>query len=139
MFAPSTELVDAAGHRVAISHVVKGRPLLGRRRGRLRHGTVSRVGVGRDDLAVVLTTSGGRRLYVAGDQRVFVRGRTGIPCWRPAREVTVGTLLYGVADGILGLDRVTCVVIAEKRAEPWITVQTETGTVFAEEILCRAS
>lgn len=139
MYAPTTELVDSAGNRVAIAHVVRGRPLLGRTGSRLRHGLVKKVGIWKDDVAVILATSSGRRLSVAGDQRVFVRGRAGVGCWRRAKDIRVGVLLYGVADGILSVDRVTCVVVAEKRGEPWITVSTDTGSVFAEEILCRAS
>ncbi len=139
MFSPATELVDAAGVRIHIAHVIRGRELLGRVRGKLRRGAVRRVGVRPGGRATILVTASGRRLSAAAGQRVLVRGRAGLPCWRPAGEVRVGVLVFCVADGILGVDRVTCVVNAEKASEPWITVSTETGTVFAEEILCRAS
>lgn len=139
MYAPTTEVVDAGGNRVALTHLVQGKDLLTRERGGLKAGVVRRVYSMADPLSVTIATAYGRRLTVAGGQRILVHGKGGRAQWLRANVLDVGHLLYAVADGMLVADKVTCIIRADGRHEPWITVSSTTGNLFAEEILCRAS
>jgi hypothetical protein len=139
MYAAGTEVVDAAGQRVAVTHLSAGRAVLCRKRGKLLRGLVRKVSARVDPLVVTLITAYGRRLTVAGVQGVMGRGKRGVPAWRQARQFIPGDLLYAVGDGILSLDLVVCVVQTEKPGETWVTVFTTEGNIVAEEILCRAS
>lgn len=139
MFAPTTEVSDHLGNRVAVSHVVRGANLMARVAGRICASTVRKVGAVIDPVSVTLVVASGRRLAVAGRQGVFSRKGKEQPRWRMAVKLEVGDLLYTVDDGILTVDRLVCTVHSSKPGEPWTTISSNKGSVFAEEILCRAS
>lgn len=139
MFAPTTEVVDGSWNRISIQNVLAGRELIGRTRGRLATATVARAGVGRAELSCILVTAYGRRLHAAASQRVLLRTPRCLALWRRMGDVKVGNLVYVADGGILALDRVTCVVLAEGHEDLWITVTTDIRTLCAEEILCRAN
>jgi hypothetical protein len=138
MYHASSEVIDAGSKRAPVSLLIKGRDLLARKGDRWVIASVTGLAVQTDGLAVTICTVTGRRLICAGSQQVAVRGKTGL-VWKNARAVTTGNLVYTVADGVLGLDRVSCVVHAERPGEPWIRVKTSFGNLFAEEIMCRAN
>lgn len=139
MFAPTTEICDPNGNAIALSHLVSGASVLSRSKGKLCAGAVRKVASAIDLLSVTLVVSSGRRLSVAGKQMVFVKGKDGKPRWKSARTLEVGAVLYTVTDGILTVDRLVCTVHSAKPGEPWMTISSTKGNVFAEEILCRAS
>lgn len=139
MYAPTTEVVDSSGNRVALTYLVKGKDLLGRDGPRLRASSVARIFSVADPLSVTIVTAYGRRLTVAGGQRIFVRGKSGRAQWLSAHCIQVGQLIYATADGLLVTDKVTCLIQSGGRHEPWMTVSSTGGNLFAEEILCKAS
>jgi hypothetical protein len=139
MFGPMTEVSDARGNRISVAHVVSGAALLARSCGKLCTGRIERVGGVVEPLAVTLVLACGHRLSVAGKQKIFARTRSGRPCWKTAASLEVGAVLYTVTDGILTVDRLVCTVHTSKPGEPWTTIRSNKGSIFAEEILCRAN
>lgn len=139
MLSPITEVINGTGRRVALSYVSAGTDILSRQKSRFCIGRVAKVGAGSDGLAVTLVTTYGRRLTVGGSQKILVRGKRNRPCWRSAWALAVGSQVYTTADGVLTIDRVSCLVMSDNHREPWVTLSSTTGTVFAEEILCRAA
>lgn len=139
MFAPTTEIIDANHQRVAIVHVACGRIVLGVKDRKAKTSPVVEVRSEVDPISITLVTALGRRLVVAGRQRVLVLNTHKKAVWRPAHLIRVRDVLLAFTDGILSADRVTAVVSQEKRNEPWITLRTESGNICAEELLCLTS
>lgn len=139
MFAVTAVVMDEAGRPVPLSLVAKARSICSLDRMGVKTSTIERTGIRRDPCYATIATVAGRRLTCAGSQLVGVLSAAGGLCWKRAWGVVPGVKVLALDGGILCVDRVTCVVLADQGGGPWVTVETEAGNVFAEGILCRAT
>lgn len=140
MYAPTTELVDADGRSVAISSVAQGRAVLSVKPGRRwLKGHVTKMAVMISPEFVTIVTIGGRHLTCAGRLKLATRGKNRRLAWRRAGGLLPGCLLFTVDEGLMTVDKISCIVQADKPGEPWMSVLTDSRNLFAEGILCQAS